>query len=75
LESVGGPFDGWYVQSVINQLQGQIRFFQVGEVLLDTSAALLFGTINLCGQTDIRQLMLFAYYSAGGMGMVTLTQY
>jgi hypothetical protein len=73
--SAGGLLAGRVGQSVIDRLQGRIRFIQVGEVMPDASGSKLRGTIDLSGQTDIRQLMLLVYHAAGGMGTGTLIQH
>ncbi len=56
-------------QEVVDRLQGKVFFVQVGK--LTDSHRPLKGTLNLLGQTDVRQLIRLCYHAQGVLCGVT----
>lgn len=61
-------------QKVIDLLQGQVRFVQVGNDKFSVHQRHT-DVIDLCNRTTLRQLLVLAYHSRGGLGGYTLLQH
>lgn len=60
-------------QKVVDLLQGQIKFVQIGE--RHHNHVPLKGVINLIGKTDTRQFIRLCYHASGGLGPSTFMQH
>ena len=60
-------------QAVVDMLQGQVLFTQVGEAYHLHEP--LDGVVNLVGRTDTRQLIRLAWNAYGGLGPTTFLQH
>ncbi|WP_426415084.1 glycosyltransferase family 9 protein [Aestuariirhabdus sp. LZHN29] len=76
----GGKYDytiKWWdatrFQQVVDHFRGRLLFVQIGEQ--SHHHPRLTGTLNLCGQTQLRQLVRLMYHAAGVLCPVTLAMH